>query len=194
LILGALILLAGCGGASLGGASTAQSSAGNTGAQQHSIYNGNSSAPASTPLPGSNGGSSGGRQYLIKSLQVNLQLSDTRRAAADLQAWIMTTDPKATSAGMTIDQGDNDQYTVTMTFSVQASLYPQIQRYLADYAGQHGGKLASLRETVQDVTNDYVDTQSRLANLRAEQQRLQTLMSQATSLPALLTTDHPLPP
>src|SRR5262245_18715835 len=100
LILGALMLLAGCGGASVGSASTSQSSAGNSGGQQHSIVSGNASAPASTPLPGSNGGSSGGQQYLIKSLQVNIQLSDTRRAAADLQECIMSTDPKATSAGM----------------------------------------------------------------------------------------------
>ena len=123
-----------------------------------------------------------------------MQVGDPRKVAGDLQSWIMSTDPKATSAGMNVEQsGDNDaQYTVAMTFSVQAALYPQIQRYLADYAGQHGGKLLLLHESVQDVTNDYVDTQSRLANLRTEQQRLQALMGKASSLADVLTIEQRL--
>src|SRR5258707_11019856 len=112
-----------------------------------------------------------------------MKVSDPRKVAGELQSWITSTDPKATSAGMNVEQsGDNDaQYTVAMTFSVQAALYPQIQRYLADYAGQHGGKLLLLHESVQDVTNDYVDTQSRLANLRTEQQRLQALIDRKST-------------
>jgi tetrahydromethanopterin S-methyltransferase subunit G len=75
---------------------------------------------------------------------------------------------------------------------VQASLYPQIKSYLANYAGQHKGKLISLQETVQDVTNDYLDTQSKLSNLLTEQKRLQTLMSQAQSLTDLLAIEQRL--
>jgi hypothetical protein len=45
---------------------------------------------------------------------------------------------------------------------------------------------------VQDVTGAYVDAQSRLANLRAEQGRLQTLMSQAKSISDILTIEQRL--
>jgi len=189
LCLGALMLLASC-GPSAGNASTGAAAGSSNQAPQRSALSGNSAAPASTPRPAS----SAGQQYLIKSLQVNMQVSDPRKVAGDLQSWIISTDPKATSAGMNVEQsGDNDaQYTVAMTFSVQAALYPQIQRYLADYAGQHGGKLLLLHESVQDVTNDYVDTQSRLANLRTEQQRLQALMGKASSLADALTIEQRL--
>jgi len=42
------------------------------------------------------------------------------------------------------------------------------------------------------VTSDYVDTQSRLQNLRAEQSRLLTLMSHATALGDILSIDQRL--
>ena len=74
-----------------------------------------------------------------------------------------------------------------MTFSVTSAQYPQIEEYLAGYAQQHGGKLTSLHESVQDVTNDYVDTQSRLTNLRGRTtERLLTLLSNTSTLGTLL--------
>jgi hypothetical protein len=116
---------------------------------------------------------------------------DPRKTASDLQAWILTTDPKAQSAGMSYTQ-DGASFDVAMTFNVEASAYSQVESYLAGYAQGHGGKLLNLRETVQDVTNDFVDSQSRLTNLRAEQQRLLTLMSRAQSLADVLTIEQRL--
>ncbi len=133
-----------------------------------------------------------GPQYLSKSLQVHLAVRDPRREAATIQSWVAATDPKSTSAGMDYAQLGDGTYAVTLTFSVEATMYPQVERYLADYAEQHGGRLAGLHETVQDVTNDYVDTQSRLTNLRTEQQRLRTLLASAQSLNDVLTIDQRL--
>ncbi len=133
-----------------------------------------------------------GQQYLIKALRVDMQIKGTRQVAADLQSWIKTTDPRASSAGIDYEQTDNNLYTVAMTFSVQASLYPDIQNYLRDYAPQHGGKLLDLRETVQDVSNDFIDTQSRLKNLRGEQDRLLTLLSHATAMGDILSIEQRL--
>ncbi|HZC78036.1 MAG TPA: hypothetical protein VE258_09825, partial [Ktedonobacterales bacterium] len=104
LCLGALILLAGC-GPSAGNASTGTAASNSNQAPQRSAFGGNSAAPASTPGPAS----SAGQQYLIKSLQVNMQVGDPRKVAGELQSWITSTDPKATSAGMNVEQsGDND--------------------------------------------------------------------------------------
>lgn len=128
-------------------------------------------------------------QYLIKSLSVSMAMPDTRSTATELQTWIANADPRAQSAGANYSQ-DGDAYDVTLRFTVQASEYDQIEAYLRDYAGQHKGKLINLQETVQDVTNDYIDTQTQLSNLQAEEKRLETLMGQAQSLNDLLTIEQ----
>jgi len=71
-------------------------------------------------------------------------------------------------------------------------MYTQIKLYLENYTAQHGGQLLSLRETVQDVSNDYIDSQSRLRNLRGEQQRLLTLLGSATALGDILSIEQRL--
>jgi len=121
-----------------------------------------------------------------------MAVKDTRRVAADLQAWISTTDPRSSSAGIDYEQVDDKLYSVSMHFSVQATMYTQVKLYLEDYTSQHGGQLLSLHETVQDVTNDFIDSQSRLRNLRGEQQRLLTLLSSATALGDILSIEQKL--
>ena len=181
------LLLAACGGSATSGNSAVQT---NAPAQQ----SGSSSSQGSTSSSGQStkSSSSFGPQYLIKSLQVNMLVKDTRQVASDLQSWIATTDPRSTSAGIDYEQTYDNLYNVTMTFSVTSAQYTQIEEYLAGYAQQHGGKLTSLHESVQDVTNDYIDTQSRLTNLRGEQQRLLTLMSSTNTLGDIITIESKL--
>ena len=193
LALGALAALSGC-GASSSLNSSAGAPAQPPGRQGHTttgqtLYGPNDSA-ASTPGTGQS--NSKGPQYLIKALAVSMTFSDTRKVASDLQTWVATADPDSTSAGSDYQQVGDNQYRITMTFSVAASAYPHIYGYLAGYAQTNGGHLEHLQETVQDVSNDYVDTQSRLKNLRAEQDRLLALMSQATNLNDTLTIEQKL--
>lgn len=165
------------------------------------MQNANSGAPGGTAANTANGGSTSsgqpagsaapsGPQYLVKTLNVNMAVQNPRQTAAALQIWVTTTDTHASSAGLSYQQIGTNQYSVTLTFSVEASLYPQIERYLAAYPEQQGGQLVSLQESVQDVTNDYIDTQARLSNLRNEQQRLQTIMNRAQSLSDVLTIEQ----
>jgi len=128
----------------------------------------------------------------MKTLKVSMSVKDTSKVADALQTWITTTDTRSSSAGMTYDQVGNNLYNVSLTFLVQANLYPQIERYLRDYARQNGGQLLSLNETVQNVTNDYIDTQSRLTNLRTEQTRLLDLLSHAQALNDIITVQDRL--
>jgi len=79
-----------------------------------------------------------------------------------------------------------------MTFSVQAALYPRIESYLNSYPALHNGRLISTTKSTQDVTGDYVDTQSRLKNLHGEQDRLLTLLSHASALGDILAIDQRL--
>jgi hypothetical protein len=134
----------------------------------------------------------GGTPYLVKTLSVTMAVKDTRQTADALQTWISTMDPHAVSEGMNYQQADTNTYNVTMSFLVRASLYPQIQSYLRDYAPQQKGQLIGFQESVQDVTNDYIDTQSRLKNLRSEQARLLDLMTHTQALNDILTIEQRL--
>lgn len=198
IVLGSLVLLAmliaACGGAtgSGGGGSVTSSNAAvkqaadqsgaggqGSGSQNKQPYSGQPQAPT-------------GPQYLIKALRVDMLVKDTMRVATDLQSWVSTTDPRSSTGGIDYQQAGDNLYNVSITFTVQATLYSRVERYLADYAPLHKGKLLGLRETVQDVTNDYVDTQSRLKNLRGEQERLLTLLKNAQALGDILSIEQKL--
>ncbi|EFH80679.1 DUF4349 domain-containing protein [Ktedonobacter racemifer] len=181
------IFLVGCGGASTS-SGTATSNAGSTAdynaSKQASSSNASGSSKSSAPTNYT-------PQYLIKQLNVTMEAKDTNSTANDLQNWITSTDTRASSSGMQY-QLNGDTYTISITFSVQASDYTQIQRYLVDYPAKHNGRLLSLNESVQNATNDYIDTQSRLKNLRVEQQRLQDLMKNAQSMSDVLSINSQL--
>lgn len=131
-------------------------------------------------------------QYLAKTLTVRMQINDTRKAADEILTWMTTSDPRTVSAGTNYNQVANDQYDISLTFSVPAASYPKAYSYLRDYSSNHKGHLTAFTETVQDVTGDFVDTQSRLKNLRSEQARLQDLMSHAQALSDVITIDQRL--
>ena len=182
------LLLVACGGS----ASTSGSAGLSVNAPVHQVASTSSQGSSSFSGQNTKSTTSYGPQYLIKSLQVNMLVKDTRQVASDLQSWIATTDPRSTSAGIDYEQTYDNLYNVNMTFSVTSAQYTQIEEYLAGYAQQHGGKLTSLHESVQDVTNDYVDTQSRLTNLRGEQQRLLTLLSNTSTLGDIIAVESKL--
>jgi len=138
------------------------------------------------------GSTPSGPQYLVKTLKVSMLVKDTRNVANEIQGWISATDPRSSTAGSDYEQAGDNLYTVSLTFSVQASLYPQIYNYLRSYVPKQGGQLQSFTESVQDVSNDYVDTQSRLKNLRVEQQRIQELLSRAQALGDVIVLEQKL--
>jgi hypothetical protein len=189
-------LLAGC------GASAGTEAAPSNGAVHSALgpsSSGQPAAPAATAAgQPSTGGSSGQQQnlgpasYLIKSLEADLAMPDPRQTANDLRQWIIATDPRAQTAGLDYAQDGDNNYDVQMTFSVEASAYPAVQSYLANYAAGHHGRLIHLHEDVQDVTSEYVDLQSRLTNLRGEQQRLLDLLAHATNLSDTLAVEDRL--
>lgn len=183
----ALTMLAGCGSSA---ASNAPSPAHSIGAPSNPSTDQSVDGPAATAGTGQS--STSGPQYLIKTLSVSMTFSDTRAIATDLQQWIAATDPRSSSAGVTYQEQSSNRYQITMTFSVAATAYPQVFSYLAGYAQTHHGTLNNLHETVQDVSNDYVDTTSRLKNLRTEQDRLLALLSQAKSLSDTLAIEQRL--
>jgi hypothetical protein len=200
-----LVLLVGCGAGTSAPAPTSSGSSADSPAYRNEGKNtsaqGEAQTNAKTDAKISNQSAStqqksipkaAGPQYLIKNLRVTMEFKDTRQTAKALQLWMSTADPGVSSAGIEYQQTARDYYTITMTFSVPASAYGKVQQYLVDYAPQHSGRLLGMSETVQDVTNSYVDTQSRLKNLRTEQERLQVLMGRAQTLSEIITIEQRL--
>lgn len=192
--LSLMLLLSACGGSSTGSGATTT-----TGYSVPASSNNGSSASGSSNTGGQSQQKSPSTksasiitQYLIKTLKVTMQMKNPTQAADDIQNWINATDPRSTSAGINYDSVGDNLFNISLSFSVQSTLYPQIQRYLRDYSSQHKGQLVGFSESVQDVTNDYVDTQSRLTNLRGAQQRLLTLLSKAQALGDIITIQDKL--
>lgn len=153
----------------------------------------NTGSGATSSQAGSNTQSSDvSSQDLGKTLQIDFNVKDTRKVADNLLTWITKTDPQAISTGTDYEQVSDNFYNISLTFSVQKKHYMQIYRYLRDYTVHNGGHLVAFSESVQNVTSSYVDTQSRLKNLRAEQGRLQDLYSHAQALSDVLSIDQQL--
>jgi uncharacterized protein DUF4349 len=180
LLLG--LLLAACGG---GSGST-------NGAAEPAQMTSHSSDGSSSSTSKSSAGPSTSQQYLVKSFNINMEVKDTRRVAADLQAWVSATDPLSLVTNVNYQQVDNNLYSVSLAFSVQASLFPGIESYLNSYPAAHGGKLLNVAMNTQDVSSDYIDSQSRLTNLKTEQQRLLKLVGSAQALSDVLAIDQRL--
>lgn len=178
------LLLVGCGGANSTATMSPVSQAPNGMNQANQAASNSSNSNASTSASGQKTGTVAqyGPEYLVKSLQVSMEVQNPVKSASDLQQWIAFTDPQSTSDGTDYENAGGSQYNVNLTFLVDIDHYTQVETYLRTYAGQKGNTLLSLKETVQDVTNDYVDSQSTLTNLRAEQQRLLNFMNQAQNV------------
>jgi len=181
------LLYAACSGSGTAGTSTST--------QSHSASSGSIAAPSTNQQ--ANGAQQPAStvaipQYLVKTLKAGMNVKDTMSVAGDMRNWISQTDPLSTSTGTDYEQAGNNLYDISLNFSVQAKFYPMVYDYLRDYAGQHGGKLTTFNESVQDVTNDYVDTTSRLRNLQAEQSRLIGLMGQAQTMGDVLSINQQL--
>jgi hypothetical protein len=182
LLLAMLVAACGAGSGSTNGASMPVAGPAQPSDNSHgSTSSSTSKSSAGTP-----------QQYLIKSFNINMEVKDTRRVAADLQAWVSATDPLSLVTNVNYQQVDNNLYSVSLAFSVQASLFPSIENYLNTYPSQHGGKLLNVAMSTQDVSGDYIDSQSRLTNLKAEQQRLLTLVGSAQALSDVLAIDQRL--
>src|SRR5579871_6684677 len=185
------VILAACGGAASNSANySASNSSG--GVQQ----------PAATP-PGASGSSGSPtlpngtpvNTYLIRSLSVSLLVNNPLDAEQQITRDVLAADTQAQAAGEDISQQDDGTYLVALTFAVSAPNYDTVKAYLNSFPAAHPdfkGKLTSEKETVQNVTSQYVDLQSRLANLRTEQTRLLTFLSQAQSLSDMLTIQDKL--
>lgn len=192
-LLVVVLVLVGCGATPA--ASNATSNSGN------SLPRSDGKQPAATPGAGSSSGTptlpngTPTTAYLIRTLSVDFIVNQPLDAERQITQDMFTKDPLAQAAGEQIKQQSDGSYTVALTFAISADKYGDIKAYLGTFATSnptYKGKLISENETVQNVTTQYVDLQSRLKNLRTEQQRLLQLLSQAQNLSDTLTIQDKL--
>lgn len=188
------VFLASCGGAGTSAPTAAPVAHSSNGGTINANSGASSDQAKSLGAPGGQktGSTSFGPQYVVKTLNVGMAVKDTRKTADEIQSWLTAADPQATSTGINYSPISDNFFNISMNFSVQATLYPQIANYLKDYPAKQQGRLTNYNESVQDVTNDYIDTQSRLKNLRAEQDRLLELISHAQALGDIMVVDQRL--
>jgi hypothetical protein len=192
------LLLAGCGGG--GSASTVTQPAVGRGAPAQGSVGRNSAplaAPATPSVPGVSAGPAGVSKpgtpvvgvgpQLAKSASLDLQVKDisaaaarVRSIAAGLQAQVLSEqigqgspgDPRPLQSGPDPLNGFG-----TLTLSVPADQLDTALDQLARIGTTLGRNVSS-----QDVTFQYVDTQSRLKTMRASVDRVRALMAQAKDL------------
>ncbi len=133
--------------------------------------------------------------YLIRSLDISLQVTSPLDAEQLITQDLFGLDNLAQAAGEHVSQNGDGKYVVSLTFAISSAKYDAVKAYLQQFPQSHPdfkGKLLSENESVQNVTAQYVDLQSRLTNLRTEQQRLLQLLSQAQNLSDTLTIQDKL--
>jgi len=197
--IGALsaLLLAGCGGAGSAGISTQRAVSGGTPAQG-SVGRNNAPAPGSPPATSASAGATdvsrlaapaiGIGPKLTKSVSLDLQVKDIAAAAArvrsiatGLQAQVLSEqigngspgDPRPLQSGPDPLNGFG-----TLTLSVPADRLDTALDQLTRTVGTVLGRNVSS----QDVTFQYVDTESRLKTMRASVDRVRALMVQAKDI------------
>ena len=204
-----VLLLSGCGAGGSSGAGSEGAVSGVAPARDSARLNGAPEArpgaatpagPADVAKPGSAVVSVGPK--LTKSASLDLRVKDISAAAArvrsiatGLQAQVLSEqigrggpgDPKPLSntGEPSSDVGDFSGFG-TLTLSVPAD---KLDAALDELANKDIGTVLQRKTSSQDVTSQYVDTESRLKTMRASVERVRALMAQAKDIGQVLTLE-----
>jgi hypothetical protein len=189
--LAALLLLAGCNGAAnSGGADVARSGDGGAATQ--------AAADASAEKEaGSSGGGSGDattnldavqNRALIKTGTVTVEVADFERSRANLTSAVEGYGGFVSDTQQEVRTVDNESYVVgQVVLRVPAERFDAL---LADARAE--GDVQSVQTNTRDVTDQLVDVEARLENLRAERDRLRELYADANDTEAVLQVQREL--
>ena len=123
-------------------------------------------------------------QQVIRTAYVTMRVDDVMRAAMDLRSLVSGRSGQVTSED---DRTDGDSQYSTITAQVPAA---DLDAFLADVARL--GTVDSLSVTAQDVTQQVVDLDARIAALRTSIDRMNELLAQAERIEDLLAIETQL--
>jgi hypothetical protein len=148
------------------------------------------SAPAAAqPDSGNPSASSGQAPMIIKQAQIRLQVKDTDQAIDRLTQIVSDTDGYIVSNRVWFEPAGGESYKhATYTIGVPADAFEVALRRLRTIA------LKVVDETAggQDVSEEYVDLESRLRNLEATRDRIRGFLDQAQTVEESLSINNQL--
>jgi len=192
-LLVVLVLLAGCGG-SAGGA---QVSGGGGGADSATVAE--TAVEAERAADGGDGGSGGGSggdatqavaagRSIIRTGEVRLRVDDYEAARANLTAAVEARGGYVSDSTQQVhDRGDESWTSGRVVLRVPAENFSGM---MATAEGE--GRVLESSTSTQDVTDQVVDLQARLENLRAERERLRELYQRANDTEDILAVERRL--
>ncbi len=186
-------LLVACGGGG-GGSKNERTSETSSGApssasvgQDSSVSGGQSIAAATAASGSASSTTSGWDRKIIRNADLSLQVSDVESILSRVRSMV---DGVGGVVFASSSAYNGELQTATMTLDVPSDQFDQVVTNLRSLDGVK--KVVSETVTSQDVTDDYVDLQSQLTNLKATQARLAVLMDKATDLQDILTIEEEL--
>ena len=132
-------------------------------------------------------GSGGGvaqiqNRQLIKTARVDLRVENYDRARSRLTSAAQQRDGFVSDSNAEVHVTDGGNYTTgQVTYRVPQD---EFDAFLAEV--NDTGRVLESQQTTEDVTDQLVDIQARLSNLRAQRERLRTFYEQAEDTEALL--------
>ena len=124
---------------------------------------------------------------IIRNAQLDLQVNNVETMLATIRG---ITDGAEGMIFASSTSFDGDNQLATITLDVPASQFDQVINSLRSATGVTKVQRESV--TSQDVTDEYVDLQSRLKSLNASHDRLLDLIKQATNINDIVTLDDHL--
>ncbi|QGX94033.1 DUF4349 domain-containing protein [Haloplanus rallus] len=189
-LLVALILLAGCGG-SAGGADAG--GGGDSGLTEASMAE---ERAVDAQADGGDGGDGGGdgaaasatSRSIIRTGTVELRVDDYERSRSNLTALVESQGGYVGESAQQV-RGDDD---ATWTEGRVVLRVPAENFSTTMAAIEREGTVRASRTSTQDVTEQVVDLEARLENLRAERERLRTLYAEANDTEDVLAVERRL--
>jgi hypothetical protein len=189
--LAALVVLAGCGGAASGGGQAVRGD-GATASMSADATSGDYGAEPEA-ADGGDGGSDGGelqirQRQVIRTGHVSLTVENFSDAKANLTAAVESRDGFVSDSTQRRRGVDDETYLVgSVTFRVPAEQFAETMARI-----EAEGTVRESSTKTRDVTDQLVDIEARLANLRAERDRLRELYAQANDTEAILAVQREL--
>ena len=123
--------------------------------------------------------------YLIKNATVTIECDDARTAATTLVDSLQSSGAYVSNLNEFVDA--LGRRTVTMQVRVPADKFDQSMTGLESL-----GRILNKQVTTEDVTEEYVDTESRTRNLRKTEERLLDHLNRAAQLEDILRVENEL--
>ena len=191
-LLVAVVLLAGCNGAA-GGAEVGAGGGGDS-ATLAETQRADDGARAADGGDGGGGGGDGGNaaaatsRSIIRTGHVRLRVDDFETARSNLTALVESRGGYVSDSAKQVNDRDDAAWT-----SGRVVLRVPADNFSATMtAVEREGRVLESRTETQDVTDQVVDLQARLENLRAERDRLRTLYQQANDTEDVLAVERRL--